>query len=75
MSAQNNIKGLGENYSFYDLKIYEEDTLRSEFGSTWTNPWDSPSREIDVMGLSKSSRQFLETAQSTQDLILNTALL
>ena len=48
MSAQNNIKGLGENYSFYDLKIYEEDTLRSEFGSTWTNPWDSPSREIDV---------------------------
>jgi len=41
MAEEDNIKGLGERYSFLGMDSLEEDLLRSEFGSVWSNPWDS----------------------------------
>tara|TARA_R110001592_G_scaffold325483_2_gene605470 strand:+ start:47 stop:3127 length:3081 start_codon:yes stop_codon:yes gene_type:complete len=38
----NQIKGLGEVYTFVDMDLYEADLLRMEFGSFWTDPWSAP---------------------------------
>ena len=41
MAEEDNIKGLGERYSFLGMDSLEEDLLRSEFGSVWSDPWYS----------------------------------
>ena len=60
MAGTDDTGGFGETYSFLDITGYGDDLLRSEFGSVWTNPWQtsdtstatSANTGLDMEGLS-----------------------
>ena len=69
----NQIKGLGEVYTFVDMDLYETDLLRMEFGSFWTDPWSVPVVNSEGVGISQAASNFFgDLAQAAYDALADT---
>ena len=63
-STSNQIKGIGEVYSFVDMDLYEADPLRMEFGSFWTDPWSGSETSISASSVPEDPLAVIATSTS-----------